>query len=128
MNPRDLAALMRKWVGMTVEDERPKRATVTAIANRGTTGEIEATMADGHKVYIHAATVYDIGVSDVVYVQKQPVGLAQARYVITSYHKSAGGSYIPTVRPESGGSIDDILMDDSSVELMDDSGVYLVED
>jgi len=129
MNPKLFAAFIRKYIGNSVEQERPRRATVTAITNRADTGEIEATCADGHKIYIHAATVYDVAIGDEVYVQKQQVGLARARYTIGGYHKSTGGSYVPTVRAESiVPTLDSILTDDSGYFLTDDSDTPLTED
>jgi len=121
MNPTSLADLIRRWVGLTVSDERPKRATITAVSGWDTSGEVAATFADGHTVYIHAATPYSLGVGDIIYVQKQQVGLARARYTISGYHESSGGSRIPEIRPESiVAVIDDMLTDDSSTVLMQD--------
>lgn len=129
MKPRELGRFLRRITGKVVEKERPQRAVVTAIADRDTTGEIVATFSDGRTIYIHAASVYDIGVSDVVYVQKLQVGLARGRYQIAGFHKGSGGSYIPGVRAESLAAVlNDMLTDDSGIFLTDDSDLALVED
>ena len=127
MRAKEAGRWLHKVVQMGLDDERPKRATVTSIANWNTTGEIEATLASGQTIYVHAPVVYNIAVDDVIFVTRQDMG-TRARWTIHGMQKSVADGYVPTVRQLSGGGIDSILMDDSNVELMDDSGVYLTED
>ena len=129
MKPNQFAKLLQRLAKGAAADERPRRATVTAITNRSTTGEVMATTADGHTIYVHAASVYDVAIGDEVYVQKQRMGLAQARYNMSGFHKTVGGSYVPQVREDSLATIlDDMLTDDSGAHLADDSGYSLTQD
>jgi len=129
MRANQFSRLLQRLAKGAAANERPQRATVTAITNRNTTGEVVATCADGHTIYVHAASVYDIGIGDEIYVQKQRLGLAQARYTVSGFHKSIGGSYIPGIRPDSLVDVlTNMLTDDSGFPLEDDSGSVLTQD
>jgi len=129
MKANQFSRLLQRLAKGAAADERPRRATVTAITNRNTAGEIEATRVDGTKIYVHAASVYDVAVGDEIYVQKQRMGLAQARWMVSGFHKTSGGSYIPPVRPESLATVlDNMLTDDSGTHLLDDSSTVLMQD
>lgn len=125
MRGHDLMLRLQDHIRRSLAGERPKRATITSTSNRPATGEIEATLVDGSKIYVHAASLEALAVDDVIYVDKQNMGAAQAHYLFRGIHKSATGSYVPTVRGES--SIDFILLDNSDVQLMDNTGVYLTD-
>jgi hypothetical protein len=128
MKARELAQRLQRQTDMSLARERPKRATVTSVATRDTTGEIEATLVDGHTVYIHAATMYEVAVGDEVWVSKLDVGLARGRYQIAGFHKTSGGSYIPQIRPEAIVDVlDNALTDASGTYLKDASGTSLMQ-
>lgn len=128
MRGRQLAQQIRRNMDRAVADERPQRATITSVANRDTTGEIEATTIDGHTIYIHSASMYELAASDIVYVQKLQVGLARGRYQIAGFHQTAAGGYIPSIRPEAIIDVlDDVLMDGSGTHLKDADGIALMQ-
>jgi hypothetical protein len=119
---------MRDYVGASLSNERSQLATLTDVSSRDTTGEVVGTLADSHTIYIHAPTLYDLAVGDKVWVRKMRNVGARARYEIVGLHVTSSGSYIPKVRGASGGTLDDLLTDDSGNILTDDSFNFLTQD
>ena len=123
MRTRDFALFFKRIIDARAVDERPKRATVTSVANWNETGEVEATLVDGRKVYIHAVTIEEIAVDDILLVTPQNLGIGRAQWHYQGMHEMANGSRVPQIRralePET------VLTDDSGNRLLDDSGNLL---
>lgn len=99
MRAAELATRLLARVRRTVEEDRPKLATVTVTTNRSSTGEVECTLTNGSKIWVDASNMADLSASDKIWVSKFGTGF-RSRWLMIGFKETSGGSHDPVLRTD----------------------------
>lgn len=99
MRAEELAKRLLARVKRTVENDRPKLATVTVTTNRSSTGEIECTLTNGSKVWVDASSFAALSAGDMIWVNRLGAGFLSS-WLMTGFKETSGGSHDPVLRTD----------------------------